>query len=284
MTPPELHTNTHVDLTLSGGKTVEGFYRFDMPSATLQIPEVFDWDGQGAPRKITTSGIVSWGTISGSCYQTTDYFNTLHDLFKTAIENPATAKQDYTLTKKTKTGRRPGDVDAQGIVHLRVRHVGAGGRRQPGVEHRHHDPLRRRREGLGGEDRDSAPESHMQTEVPFTLPRGYTDAQGTVHREGTMRLATARDEIEPLREAEVRANEAYLSVLLLSRTITRLGELGSVGPEVVENLYAVDFDHLQRLYERLNSNGEAVGVVGCPDCGHRFEVDLTEIEDGRLGK
>jgi hypothetical protein len=124
----------------------------------------------------------------------------------------------------------------------------------------------------------------MQTEVPFTLPRGYTDAQGKVHREGTMRLATARDEIEPLREAEVRANEAYLSVLLLSRTITRLGELGAVGPEVVENLYAVDFDHLQRLYERLNSNGEAVGVVGCPDCGHRFEVDLTEIEDGRLGK
>jgi hypothetical protein len=124
----------------------------------------------------------------------------------------------------------------------------------------------------------------MQTEVPFTLPRGYTDADGKVHRDGAMRLATARDEIEPLRDAEVRANEAYLSVLLLSRTITRLGELGAVGPEVVENLYAVDFDHLQRLYERLNSNGEAVGVVGCPDCGHRFEVDLTEIEDGRLGK
>jgi hypothetical protein len=99
-----------------------------------------------------------------------------------------------------------------------------------------------------------------------------------------MRLATARDEIEPLRDAEVRANEAYLSVLLLSRTITRLGELGAVGPDVVENLYAVDFDHLQRLYERLNSNGESVGVVDCPDCGHRFEVDLTEIEDGRLGK
>jgi len=104
MTPPELHTNTHVDLTLSGGKTVEGFYRFDMPSATLQIPEVFDWDGQGAPRKITTSGIVSWGTISGSCYQTTDYFNTLHDAFKAAIDDPKTAKKDYTLTKKSKTG------------------------------------------------------------------------------------------------------------------------------------------------------------------------------------
>ena len=124
----------------------------------------------------------------------------------------------------------------------------------------------------------------MQTEVPFTLPRGYVDAAGRVHREGIMRLATARDEIEPLRDAEVRANDAYLSVLLLARTVVRLGDLAEITPAVVEELYAVDFDHLQRLYERLNSNGEAVGVVGCPDCGHRFEVDLTEIEDGRLGK
>ena len=124
----------------------------------------------------------------------------------------------------------------------------------------------------------------MRTEVPFTLPRGYVDSQGKVHREGVMRLATARDEIEPLRDAEVRANEAYLSVLLLSRTIIRLGELSSVTPEQVESMFAVDFDHLQRLYERINSDGEAVGVIDCPDCGHRFEVDLTEIEDGRLGE
>jgi hypothetical protein len=110
------------------------------------------------------------------------------------------------------------------------------------------------------------------------------DAEGEVHREGAMRLATARDEIEPLRDAEVRSNEAYLSVLLLARTITRLGDVTEVTPDMVEDLFAVDFDHLQRLYERINSNGEAVGVVGCPDCGHRFEVDLTEIEDGRLGE
>ena len=124
----------------------------------------------------------------------------------------------------------------------------------------------------------------MRTEVPFTLPRGYVGPDGKVHREGVMRLATARDEIEPLRDAEVRANEAYLSVLLLARTITRLGDMDGVTAEMVENMYAVDFDHLQRLYERINSEGEAVGVVGCPDCGHRFEVDLTEIEDGRLGE
>lgn len=99
-----------------------------------------------------------------------------------------------------------------------------------------------------------------------------------------MRLATARDEIEPLRELEVRQNSAYLTVLLLARTVNRIGEITEVTPSVVEDLYAADFDHLQRLYERVNSDGEAVGVVTCPDCSHRFEVDLTDIEDGRLGE
>jgi hypothetical protein len=124
----------------------------------------------------------------------------------------------------------------------------------------------------------------MQTEYAFTLPKGYVDAAGDVHREGTIRLATARDEIEPLRDVEVRRNEAYLTVLLLSRTVTRLGELEDVTPEVIEGLYATDFDHLQRLYERINSDGEAVGAVTCPHCEQPFEVDLSEIQDGPLGE
>ena len=99
-----------------------------------------------------------------------------------------------------------------------------------------------------------------------------------------MRLATARDEIEPLREIDVRQNSAYLTVLLLARTVTRIGSITQVTPALVENLFATDFDHLQRLYERINSDGEAVGVVNCPECSHRFEVDLTDIEDGRLGE
>ena len=124
----------------------------------------------------------------------------------------------------------------------------------------------------------------MRTEIEFTLPRGYVDSNGTLHQTGTMRLATARDEIEPLREVEVRQNSAYLTVLLLARTVTRLGTITDVTPAMVESLYAADFDHLQKLYERINSDGESVGVVSCPECSHRFEVDLTEIEDGRLGE
>jgi hypothetical protein len=123
----------------------------------------------------------------------------------------------------------------------------------------------------------------MRTEVPFTLPQGYADAAGTIHRDGVMRLATARDEIEPLRDASVRTNGAYLSVLLLARTVTRLGDLPEVTPDLIQNLYAVDFDHLQRLYERVNSSEEVVGTVTCPTCASAFEVDLAALEDGGLG-
>jgi hypothetical protein len=73
-------------------------------------------------------------------------------------------------------------------------------------------------------------------------------------------------------------------VLLLARTVTKIGEFTEITPELIEGLYAADFDHLQRLYERINTDGEAVGVVACPSCAQQFEVDLTEIEDGRLGE
>jgi len=124
----------------------------------------------------------------------------------------------------------------------------------------------------------------VKTEFAFTLPRGYADGSGAIHRAGTMRLATARDEIEPLRDPSVRQNEAYLAVLLLARVVTRIGTVTDIDPPLIERLYAADFDHLQRLYERLNSDGDAVGILSCPSCGHQFEVDLTEIEDGRLGE
>src|SRR5262249_2907325 len=110
----------------------------------------------------------------------------------------------------------------------------------------------------------------MTTEVPFTLPRGWVDERGAVHREGVRRLAAAGDEIEPLRGPAVRQNDAYLSVLLLARVVTRIGEVTTVTPELIESLYAADFDHLQRLYERLNTDGEAVGSVTCPSCAHTF--------------
>jgi hypothetical protein len=124
----------------------------------------------------------------------------------------------------------------------------------------------------------------MRTEYAFTLPRGYVDAAGGVHREGTMRLATARDEIEPLRDPAARRNEAYLTVLLLARVVTRIGPVTDITPSLVEGLYAADFDHLQRLYERINTDGDSVGIVSCPDCRHEFEVDLSQIEDGPPGE
>jgi hypothetical protein len=112
----------------------------------------------------------------------------------------------------------------------------------------------------------------MQTEFEFTLPRGYVDAEGQVHRVGTMRLATALDEIAPLGDARVRTNEAYLTVILLSRVVTRLGTLPQVTTQVIEGLFSSDLAHLQDVYERLNEGAAAPLEVVCPHCGQPFRV------------
>jgi hypothetical protein len=96
----------------------------------------------------------------------------------------------------------------------------------------------------------------LQTEVEFTLPKGYLDAQGVLHRRGVMRLATAADEILPLRDPRVQQNPAYLAIIVLARVIVKLGDLPSVDTKTVEGLFAADLDYLQRTYERINGNGD----------------------------
>jgi hypothetical protein len=113
------------------------------------------------------------------------------------------------------------------------------------------------------------------TEFAFTLPRGLVAADGTVHREGRMRLATALDEIEPIKDPRVRANPGYLVVILLARVITQLGSLDYVNTNVVENLYAADLAHLQELYQRINLTGDSRFQVACPHCAGEFEVETA---------
>lgn len=127
----------------------------------------------------------------------------------------------------------------------------------------------------------SPAEEPLRTEFAFLLPRGYVDAAGTVHREGVMRLATARDELVPLRDDRVRENQAYLTVVLLARVITRLGSIDDVHAGIVENLFAADLAFLQDLYRRVNTEGHTRAGVTCPSCEHQFAVDVS---GGRLGE
>jgi hypothetical protein len=113
------------------------------------------------------------------------------------------------------------------------------------------------------------------------LPRGYVDREGKVHRSGTMRLATARDELLPLMDARVRENEAYLTVVLLARVITRLGDVGTINDSIVEDMWATDVAFLQDLYRRINTEGHTHAAVQCPSCSHEFAVDVA---GGRLGE
>lgn len=115
----------------------------------------------------------------------------------------------------------------------------------------------------------------LQTEFAFTLPMGYVDPEGNVHKQGIMRLATALDEIAPLKDPRVRSNQAYLLMILLSRVITKLGTLEQLNPKVIEGLFAGDLAYLQDLYCRINQTGHDRVRTQCPFCEKEFEVELS---------
>jgi hypothetical protein len=115
----------------------------------------------------------------------------------------------------------------------------------------------------------------LQTEYDFTLPCGVVNGDGTLIREGTMRLATAIDEVDAMRDPRVRANDAYLSILLLSRVVTRLGGMAPVPVEVIERLFSADFVYLQELFVQLNDGGSVIETE-CPSCGTRFPIDTAQ--------
>ena len=121
----------------------------------------------------------------------------------------------------------------------------------------------------------TAVQETLRTEYPFTLPRGYVDENGRVHRNGVMRLATARDEITTQADQRSKQNPAYLTVLLLERTVTELGDLSAVDTFVIENLFASDLAFLQDLYRRINQDGHTEVAVSCPHCGKDFGVDIA---------
>ena len=115
----------------------------------------------------------------------------------------------------------------------------------------------------------------LQTEFTFTLPRGYLDTEGNLHSDGMMRMATAADEIAPMKDPRVQTNPGYLVVILLSRVITKLGELGHINPKVIEGLFSADLAYLQDFYRRINETGDSRLAVTCPHCEKEFMVELN---------
>jgi len=116
----------------------------------------------------------------------------------------------------------------------------------------------------------------FKTQFAFRLPRGFVDESGNLHRDGVMRLATARDEILPLQDYRVQSNRAYLVIVLLSRVITKIGEQTSISVDMIENLFSTDLAYLQEFYRKINEEG---GVpkhhVACPKCGNEMDIDMV---------
>lgn len=117
----------------------------------------------------------------------------------------------------------------------------------------------------------------LQTEYEFTLPKGFVDFEGNLHRDGSMRLATAMDEITPMRDPRVKQNDAYLSIIILSRVITRLGDMKDVNTGTMEGMFTSDLSYLQEFYRSINEGGSSIGRVACPSCKSEFEVEPGEL-------
>jgi hypothetical protein len=120
----------------------------------------------------------------------------------------------------------------------------------------------------------------LQTEFEFSLPKGVIGKDEKIHKNGVMRLATAADEILPLKDPRVQANTAYLTVILFSRVITELGDMKAddINPKVIESLFVSDLAYLRTFYERINGNGAAKISTTCPKCENKFELDLGRPE------
>src|SRR5262249_23544407 len=117
----------------------------------------------------------------------------------------------------------------------------------------------------------------MQTEFPFTLPRGFLDSDGNIHRGGVMRLSTAFDEVAPMKDPRVQTNPGYLVIILLSRVVTRLGDLTHINPKVIEGLFSADLAFLQDFYRQINENGHSRVGITCPQCEAKFELEMNEL-------
>lgn len=120
----------------------------------------------------------------------------------------------------------------------------------------------------------------FQTEYEFILPRGYLDNTGTLHKTGVMRLATAADEILPLKDPRVQQNPGYLTIILLARVVTQLGSLPAVDTRMIENLYTADLAYLQDLYEKINTMDSPSYKAICPHCNQEIEVPINFMNAG----
>ncbi len=95
--------------------------------------------------------------------------------------------------------------------------------------------------------------SALRTEYEFVLPKGYLDQNGTLHKRGLMRLAMARDELEPLRDPTISsADDPRLTIIVLARVVRRLGTLELVTAHEIEGLFAADLAYLQDFYGVIN--------------------------------
>ena len=120
----------------------------------------------------------------------------------------------------------------------------------------------------------------METEFEFTLPKGYIDGNGEIHKNGKMRLATAGDEMRAQRDPRVLSNPSYLTIVLLAEVITEIEGVATIAPSIIEKLFTADLAFLQDMYQRINDIEPPTMHFVCPDCGKEHEIPINFTREG----
>lgn len=120
----------------------------------------------------------------------------------------------------------------------------------------------------------------METVYDFTLPKGYLDSAGILHRKGKMRLATAGDEISATRDPRVLSNPSYLTIVILGKVVTELEGVEMVTANLIERLFTADLAFLQDMYQRINDIEPPMMETVCPECGKVYQVPLNFTTGG----
>ena len=109
--------------------------------------------------------------------------------------------------------------------------------------------------------------------IPFTLPRGYKDKSGAIHKEGVLRIPNGfdREIVIPL----FKKNSATATTMLLTR-IMSFNDGAVIIPDLVANMSLRDREYLEKLVNE-NTFGIDMSVeITCTSCGADLSGEIGQ--------
>jgi rRNA maturation protein Nop10 len=117
--------------------------------------------------------------------------------------------------------------------------------------------------------------NHVMNDVIVSLPGGYVDCNGGIHREVEITPLTGRE--EELLIAQQRPEVASLVTTVLQRCVQRIGTVSPITEDIIRNLLVADRQYLLLKLRELTLGDYVRATICCPwlGCGKKIMVSFT---------